>query len=168
MKLTCPRMPIISIVTISIVTMNLIELLYYLCNSLQLKISGLDQCWVIFIFLWKWLVIVFGASSQNHLGFFKIKFPILRTAPILNFKKIRLDGFQAQQVSQDFEPLIFKGGSHKLIIINQGFFSFFFLICFWFLFSFLYFPFIFFWVCFFFLFLKWKMEIMKQTPIFFQ
>jgi hypothetical protein len=65
------------------------------------------------------------------------KIPILRTPQFSEFwKKIQLGGFQGQRFSQNFEPLIFKGSSHKLVLLNQG--LFFFLFFFWFLKYFIY------------------------------
>jgi hypothetical protein len=81
-------------------------------------------------------------------------------------KKIQSGGFQGQQVSQNFEPADFQRWFSQVSFHKSKVFFIFYL--FWVFFSFLYFPFIFFWVCFLFLFLKWKREIMKQTPIFFQ
>jgi hypothetical protein len=61
-------------------------------------------------------------GSENHPGssFFKIT----NRVGFQNLKKIWLGGFRGQRLSHNFEPLVFKGGSRQLILINQGFLFF--------------------------------------------
>jgi hypothetical protein len=83
---------------------------------------------VVLTFSRELLVLVFGAGSDNHSGSFFIlfyfNFPFCKLPRFSEFKKnkIQLSDFQGQWVLKNFEPLVFKGDSHKLVIINQGFY----------------------------------------------
>jgi hypothetical protein len=45
---------------------------------------------------------------------------VLRTEPDFRFFfKIRLGGFQGQQFSQNYEPSVFRDGSHKSVLTNH-------------------------------------------------
>jgi hypothetical protein len=64
--------------------------------------------------------------------FFLKKFHFENHVSFQNLEKFWLGDFQDQWVLQNFELSIFKGGSHKSILINQGFLFFiFYFLLFW-------------------------------------
>ncbi len=65
-------------------------------------------------------------THGNFSGNFIFNFPFCEPPWFSEFrgKKFQLGNFQGRQILKNFELPVFKGGSHKSVIINQGFLFF--------------------------------------------